>query len=90
MKKYDISFIRRVMVGAAALRLEATNALLSSYPLWKITLGHGMTETCVVVTSDAPRDIVIASSGLILPGFEVMLVDTGGKRVEAYNELGEV
>ncbi|KXH42228.1 AMP-binding enzyme [Colletotrichum simmondsii] len=90
LKKYDLSSVKRVWVGAAPLGLEATNALLSAYPSWKITLGYGMTETCVVVTSGTPRDIVVGSSGLILPGFEIMLVDTDGKRVDTYNEPGEV
>lgn len=90
LKKYDLSSVKRVWVGAAPLGLEATNALLSAYPSWKITLGYGMTETCVVVTSGTPRDIVIGSSGLILPGFEIMLVDADGKRVNTYNEPGEV
>ncbi|KAG7061977.1 4-coumarate-CoA ligase [Colletotrichum scovillei] len=90
LKKYDLSSVKRVWVGAAPLGLEATNALLSAYPSWKITLGYGMTETCVVVTSGTPRDIVVGSSGLVLPGFEIMLVDTDGKRVDTYNEPGEV
>ncbi|KAK0371273.1 AMP-binding enzyme [Colletotrichum limetticola] len=90
LKKYDLSSVKRVWVGAAPLGLEATNALLSAYPSWKITLGYGMTETCVVVTSGTPRDIVVGSSGLILPGFEIMLVDPDGKRVDTYNEPGEV
>ncbi|KXH49922.1 AMP-binding enzyme [Colletotrichum salicis] len=90
LRKYDLSSVKRVWVGAAPLGLEATNALLSAYPSWKITLGYGMTETCVVVTSGTPRDIVVGSSGLVLPGFEIMLVDADDKPVNNYNEPGEV
>ncbi|KAL0940147.1 AMP-binding enzyme [Colletotrichum truncatum] len=90
MSRYDLSSVKRVWVGAAPLGLEATNALLSSYPSWKVTLGYGMTETCVVVTSGTPRDIVVGSSGWLLPGFEVQLLDTDGNKITAYNEPGEV
>ncbi|KAK1635587.1 hypothetical protein BDP81DRAFT_450458 [Colletotrichum phormii] len=90
LRKYDLSSVKRVWVGAAPLGLEATNALLSAYPSWKITLGYGMTETCVVVTSGTPRDIVVGSSGLVLPGFEIMLVGADDKPVNNYNEPGEV
>ncbi|KAF6819023.1 AMP-binding enzyme [Colletotrichum musicola] len=90
MQRFDLGSVNRVWVGAAPLGLEATNALLASYPEWKITLGYGMTETCVVVTSGTPRDIVVGSSGWLLPGFEILLVDAEGNRITKYNEPGEV
>lgn len=90
MQRFDLGSVNRVWVGAAPLGLEATNALLAGYPGWKITLGYGMTETCVVVTSGTPRDIVVGSSGWLLPGFEILLVDAEGNRVTKFNEPGEV
>ncbi|KAF9874367.1 AMP-binding enzyme [Colletotrichum karsti] len=90
LSRYDLSSVNRVWVGAAPLGLEATNTLLANYPSWKVTLGYGMTETCVVVTSGTPRDIVVGSSGWILPGFEIMLVDAEGNRISRCNESGEV
>jgi len=90
MKQYDLRCVNRLWIGAAPLGAEATQLLLSAYPEWKLTLGYGMTETCVVVTSGTPRDIVVGSSGWILPGFNVMLVDGDGREITSYNQPGEV
>lgn len=49
-----------------------------------------MTETCVVVTSGTPRDIVLGSSGWLLPGFEVMLIDGSGAKITDYDKPAEV
>lgn len=90
MRRFDLTAVRRVWVGAAPLAPEITTALLSHYPTWKVTLGYGMTETCVAVTSSTPRDIVIGSSGWLLPGFEVMLTDSSGAKITDYDKPGEV
>lgn len=90
MRRYDLTAVRRVWVGAAPLAPEIATALLSHYPTWKVTLGYGMTETCGVVTSGTPRDIVPGSSGWLLPGFEVMLTDGSGAKITDYDKPGEV
>lgn len=90
MRKFDLKSVNRVWVGAAPLAPEATAALLAEYPTWTVTLGYGMTETCVCVTSQTPRDIVLGSSGWVLPGFEILLVDESGKRISGYDQPGEV
>lgn len=90
MHRFDLTCVKRVWVGAAPLAPEATSALLSQYPSWTVTLGYGMTETCVCVTSQTPRDIVVGSSGWILPGFEILLLDESGNRVTSYDQAGEV
>ncbi|WYZ45917.1 hypothetical protein EsH8_IX_000142 [Colletotrichum jinshuiense] len=90
MRRYNLTSVKRVWVGAAPLGPEATNALLLEYPSWNITLGYGMTETCVVVTSGTPREIVVGSSGWLLPGFEIMLVGADGGEITTYDKPGEV
>lgn len=90
MRRFDLTAVRRVWVGAAPLASQITTALLSHYPMWKVTLGYGMTETCVVVTSSTPRDIVLGSSGWLLPGFEALLIDDTGAKITDYNKPGEV
>lgn len=90
MRRFDLTAVRRVWVGAAPVAPEIITALLSHYPTWKATLGYGMTETCGVVTSGTPRDTVLGSSGWLLPGFEVMLTDGSGVRITDYDKTGEV
>lgn len=90
MRQFDLTAVRRVWVGAAPCAPDITTALLSHYPTWKATLGYGMTETCGVVTSGTPRDIVPGSSGWLLPGFEVMLADGSGAKITDYDKPGEV
>lgn len=90
LSRFDLTCIKRLWIGAAPLAPEVTSALLSRYPSWKLTLGYGMTETCVCVTSQTPQDIVLGSSGWMLPGFEVLLLDESGNRVSEYDQPGEV
>lgn len=90
LRRFNLTSVKRVWVGAAPLAPEVTSALRAEYPDWAVTLGYGMTETCVVVASGTPRDLVVGSSGWLLPGFEVMLISEDGKSIDGYHEGGEV
>lgn len=50
----------------------------------------GLTETSTVVSSTSEIDINPGSSGSILPGHKVKLIDFEGKEVTEYNKPGEV
>ncbi|PSR80534.1 4-coumarate-CoA ligase [Coniella lustricola] len=90
LSRFNLRSINRLWIGAAPLAPEVTSVLLSRYPSWNITLGYGMTETCVCITSQTPQDIVLGSSGWILPGFEILLLDESGNRISEYDQPGEV
>lgn len=49
-----------------------------------------MTEASPVVTSTGELDIFIGSSGSLLPGIKVKIIDTEGKEVTQYDTRGEM
>lgn len=50
----------------------------------------GLTETCTVVCSTHPDDILLGSSGCLLPGFEARIMSAEGQEITAYNAPGEL
>lgn len=88
---YDLRSVRQIYSGAAPLAKEVTDKLLSQYPSWTIRQAYGLTESCTVVSSTSPHDIWRGSSGCLLPGCEVKLIDTeSGKEITGYGEAGEI
>ena len=49
-----------------------------------------MTETSTVVFSTSELDILVGSSGSLLPGFKAKIVDIEGKEVTDYETPGEL
>ncbi|KEF58324.1 uncharacterized protein A1O9_06250 [Exophiala aquamarina CBS 119918] len=79
--KYDISSLRNIMVGAAAMSVQLSNELADRHNLF-IARGWGMTETtCVgMLSPDNVRDEG-GSSGYLLPNTEAKIVDDEGLEV---------
>lgn len=50
----------------------------------------GLTETSTVVCATLPDDIVLGSSGYLLPGFEARLISPDGKEITEYDTPGEL
>lgn len=50
----------------------------------------GLTETCTVVCATHPDDIVLGSSGCLLPGFEARIMSAEGQEITAYDTPGEL
>lgn len=49
-----------------------------------------MTETCTVVCSTHPEDIVLGSSGCLVPGFEARIMSAEGQEITSYDTPGEL
>jgi 4-coumarate--CoA ligase len=79
--QYDISSLRNIMVGAAAMSAQLSNELRDRFDLF-IARGWGMTETtCVgMLLPDNVRDNE-GSSGYLLPSTEAKIVDEEGYEV---------
>lgn len=91
MQSYQLSSVRQIFSGAAPLAKEVTDTLLSRYPSWVIRQAYGLTESSTVVSSTSPHDIWPGSSGCLLPGCEVKLVDTESeKELTGYGQAGEI
>ncbi|KAK5656212.1 hypothetical protein OQA88_4973 [Cercophora sp. LCS_1] len=89
-KKYDLSSVRVLFTGAAPLGKETIAELLKIYPKWRIGQGYGMTESATVVCSTSEHDICEGTSGSLMPGTRVKVIDQDGKEVTEYNKPGEL
>lgn len=49
-----------------------------------------MTETAVVVSSSSEHDVMNRSSGSLLPGIKVKLLDSEGNEITEYEKSGEI
>jgi acyl-CoA synthetase (AMP-forming)/AMP-acid ligase II len=90
MDTFDLSTVRYVFSGAAPLGQETALELAKQYPTWAIRQGYGLTETCTAVTSSHPDDIWFGSSGCVLAGVEVKVIDAEGNEVTGYDQSGEL
>ncbi|KAJ7695976.1 phenylacetyl-CoA ligase [Mycena rosella] len=91
VKKYDLSGIRYIMIGAAPLSDEVNEKLFRLFPDAHIGQGYGMTETCTV-TSIWPIERkrgISGSAGQLVPGVIARVVKTDGT-LGGYNEVGEL
>lgn len=88
--QYDLSSVQGVFTGAAPLGKETANELAAQFPTWAIRQGYGLTETSTVVCSTPANDILLGSSGSLIPGTKVRIVTAEGKEVTEYDQPGEL
>ncbi len=85
LKDYDLSSMRRVMIGGAASSPELVERVEKAIPSSECIAGYGLTETCPVLTSSRSKGLVYASeaerlkrqasAGWPIPGVELRVVD---------------
>ncbi|KAH9204804.1 4-coumarate-CoA ligase, variant [Leptodontidium sp. 2 PMI_412] len=90
LKQYDLSSVHSIFSGAAPLGKETIRELSGQFPSWTVRQGYGLTESCTAVTSSHPEDIWFGSSGCLLAGFEVKIINSEGKEVITYDQPGEL
>ncbi|KAI9374605.1 hypothetical protein BJX61DRAFT_532245 [Aspergillus egyptiacus] len=88
--QYDFSSAISLFTGAAPLGRETALDFQKAYPNVTIRQGYGLTETCTVVTSTRFEDVVLGSSGSLLPGFEARIVTPEGQDITEYDTPGEL
>ncbi|KAJ7264019.1 phenylacetyl-CoA ligase [Mycena haematopus] len=91
VKKYDLSGIRYIMIGAAPLSEEVNQKLFSLLPDAHIGQAYGMTETCTVVSVwpiDRKRGFS-GGAGELLPGITARILKADGT-LGGYNDIGEL
>jgi long-chain acyl-CoA synthetase len=89
LKEYDITSLRYIASGAAALPVQILQTFegLAGVP---ISEGYGLTEASPVVTTMAAGPVVKPGSvGPALPGVEVKIIDEAGNEVP-HGTLGEL
>ncbi|KAJ2990375.1 hypothetical protein NUW58_g2983 [Xylaria curta] len=88
--KYDLSSVRFIYTGAAPLGAETHEDMLKAFPHIVVGQGYGMTETSTVVLSTAENDIMIGTSGSLVPGTRAKLLDEEGHEITEYDKRGEL
>ncbi|CAG9986790.1 unnamed protein product [Clonostachys byssicola] len=86
---FDLPSVWRIYCGAAPLSEELTSQIKAHYPQVLLGQGYGMTESATVMASH-PHEVYDGSSGCVLPGLEIRLVDASGNDVEEHNQPGEI
>jgi long-chain acyl-CoA synthetase len=89
LEEYDLSSLRVIFSGGAALAPEVLREFERRVPSASILEGYGLTETSTLLTAmphGAPRP---GSVGTALPGVEIRVVDLDGQPVER-GEVGEI
>lgn len=89
-RKYDLSSVRLVYVGAAPTGKETVDELHKHWPHWNVCQGYGMTETATVVSSTSEDDMMEGTSGSLLPGIRIKVMGFDGKEITAYDTPGEM
>ncbi|KAH7185015.1 uncharacterized protein B0J16DRAFT_340773 [Fusarium flagelliforme] len=89
-RKYDLSSVRLIFSGAAPLGSETIQKLLELYPKWRISQGYGLTESSPSVFHTSEADPLLGSSGSLLPGAIVKIIDQNGNEVTEYETPGEL
>jgi long-subunit acyl-CoA synthetase (AMP-forming) len=88
--KYDLSSVRFIYTGAAPLGGETHDDVLKAFPKLSIGQGYGMTETSTVTTSTSEHDVLIGSSGSLVPGTRAKILAEDGSEITGYYERGEL
>ncbi|KAI1076956.1 acetyl-CoA synthetase-like protein [Whalleya microplaca] len=88
--QYDLSSVRYVFTGAAPLGAETHQDMKKAFPFLEIGQGYGMTETSTVVLSTGENDIMIGTSGSLLPACRAKLIGEDGREITDYDKRGEL
>lgn len=87
---FDLPSVRRIFCGAAPLSEELSSQIRKRYPKLLLGQGYGMTESATVISSH-PKEVCDGSSGCIVPGLDIKIVDADGHDVsDRVNKRGEL
>ncbi|KAI1827679.1 hypothetical protein F4861DRAFT_329985 [Xylaria intraflava] len=88
--KYDLTSARFIYTGAAPLGAETHEAMMKMFPGLSVGQGYGMTETATVVLSSGENDIVVGTSGSLVPATRAKLIDEEGREITEHGKRGEL
>jgi acyl-CoA synthetase (AMP-forming)/AMP-acid ligase II len=88
---WDVSSLRVAICGAAAVPPTLITRLLERVGLERMINAYGLMEGTVVsmTRADDPVEVVASTTGRVVPGIEIKIVDDDGKEVPA-GERGEI
>ncbi|KAL2209210.1 AMP-binding enzyme [Sarocladium strictum] len=89
-RQYDLSSVRCVFSGAAPLGEELIQDIGKLYPKWHMVQGYGMTESAPLSMCSLETDLLLGSSGCLVPGIKAKIIDADGNEVTEYEKRGEI
>jgi long-chain acyl-CoA synthetase len=89
LEELDLSSLRFVNTGAAALPPEIASEFERRVPGVTVLEGYGLTETAASLTVNPPDRRRLGSVGVPMAGYEVRVTDDGGRPLPA-GDVGEV
>ncbi|KAI0808848.1 hypothetical protein GGR55DRAFT_187993 [Xylaria sp. FL0064] len=87
---YDLRSVRYIYTGAAPLGAETHADMAKAFPQITVGQAYGMTETSTVVLSTGENDVVVGTSGSLVPGTRAKLRDEDGREITEYGKRGEL
>lgn len=90
VSQYNLSSMKKVLVGAAPLSQEVLVQLEPILPNAKFLQVYGMTEAVTMITATSPDDIMLGSCGYLLPGYEARILDEDGLEILELEHRGEL
>jgi long-chain acyl-CoA synthetase len=77
LEDYDLSELRRVTSGGAALSQDVANAFRKRLPQVEVSEGYGCTETAAIIATSPPGQVRPGSVGKPAPGVELRIEPKG-------------
>lgn len=88
--EYDLGSVRCVFSGGAPLGEELIRDIEKLYPKWRMLQGYGMTESAPLQMCSLETDMLLGSSGCLVPGIKAKIIDADGNEVTEYEKRGEL
>lgn len=90
LQRYDLSSVKTVVSGGAPLSEDTVRRIHTHYPKWVLRQAYGLTEVAACACHTSAHDPLAGSSGSIITGVQVKLVNETGREIHARGQLGEI
>ncbi|KAF4466755.1 4-coumarate-- ligase-like 7 [Fusarium albosuccineum] len=90
LQRYDLSSIKSIVSGGAPLSQETIARLAAHRPDWVFRQAYGLTEAAGCACHTSAHDPWQGSSGSIVTGCEIKLVDRNDQEVLDHGKTGEI
>lgn len=90
LQRYDLSSVKTVVSGGAPLSEDTVRRIHTHYPKWVLRQAYGLTEVAACACHTSAHDSLAGSSGSIITGVQVKLVNEKGHEIHARGQLGEI
>ncbi|XP_044760951.1 bacitracin synthase 3-like [Coccinella septempunctata] len=85
-QKYDLSFLKEILAGAAPLSKETEMELKKKFKVRHVGQGYGMTETTLGVMTNPFDKSKSGSVGVVVPGMMAKVIDEQGNALGPHQE----